>query len=97
MLLATYLVALGVWIAWIYAHYYYGDRPTSYVWFAVMTALGVFEYSKSLYAMINEHTAVAMAIGVAFFTLGGILFQHARVVWRGEPAAEGRVTPAHGN
>ena len=88
MLLATYLMALGVWVAWIYVQHNYGDRPTNYVWFAAMTSLGVVEYSKSINALVDEQSALVTALGLGFAVATFILAQHARRVWRENAEAE---------
>ncbi len=64
-MLAFYILAFGVWLAWIYVHYNYGDRPTSYAWFVVMLALGGFEYGKGMILLIKEIPTLSVATGMA--------------------------------
>ena len=82
MLLATYTLALGVWITWIYTHYKYGDRPTTYVWFALMLGLGVFEYSKAAFSLAADLPTLPLAFGVALMTTGGVFVARQRSEWK---------------
>ncbi len=91
MLLATYTLALAVWVAWIYVHYRYGDRPTTVTWAALMLGLGVFEYSKAAFSLAAGLPTLPLAFGVALMATGGVYVAHQRAEWgagESEPVEE---------
>ncbi|MFT4570485.1 MAG: hypothetical protein ACI8TX_001744 [Hyphomicrobiaceae bacterium] len=59
-------LGLIAWITFIYVQYNYGDRPTSRLWFASMMGLGMFEYGKGLFGLIELGLpAFPLAFGAA--------------------------------
>jgi uncharacterized membrane protein len=68
-MILLYLLVLGVWLAWIFAQYQFGDRPTNYGWFVIMLGLGSFEYGKGISAMFIDQFTPALAGTLAVLTI----------------------------
>jgi hypothetical protein len=62
-------LGLAAWITFIYVQHNYGDRPTSRLWFAMMMGLGMFEYGKGLFGLVELGLpAMPMALSAAAAT-----------------------------
>jgi hypothetical protein len=86
MMILMYLIPVFAWVAFIFVQHHHGDRPTSYHWWAVMTAIGMFEYGKGIFSQFHELPVLSMALAGAVASAGVILTIHARRVFA--PAAE---------
>ena len=86
MMLVFYLVPIATWLAFAYVQHHYGDRPTTFHWWALMSALGTFEYGKCVYAYFEGLPSVPLALASALLVGGAVLFWEAR---RRVPAAGG--------
>ena len=67
-----YIVPIIAWLAFVYVQHTYGDRPTTVVWMALMTGIGVFEYGKCVFALVEGVPSIPVALVVAFASAGAI-------------------------
>ena len=81
MLFLAYAIPLVAWIAFVYVQHHHGDRPTTHNWWALMTALGVFELSKGVFMETVPEHALMMALCTAFVSGGIVQIAWARSVW----------------
>lgn len=88
MLVVSYTIGLVAWVTWIWVQHHYGDRPTTSVWLALMLALGIFEYTKSMLALIHGAPAVLYAASAALLAAGAIAVMQAHRAWEKGSALE---------
>ena len=88
MMFLAYAMPLASWIVFIYVQHHYGDRPTTHNWWALMTALGTFEYCKAIYALFVPEMAVILAIATAFIAGGLVQVAYERADWKAETEEE---------
>ncbi len=81
MLFLTYAIPLAAWVAFVYVQHHFGDRPTTHNWWALMTALGVFELGKGMFGLIVPEHAVTMALFTAFVCGGLVQVAWVRSSW----------------
>lgn len=81
MMVLAYAIPLLAWIAFVYVQHHSGDRPTTHNWWALMTALGVFELSKGIFGEIAPGYALTAAMMTAFFAGGIVQILWVRSVW----------------
>lgn len=86
MILLAYILPVVAWLAFIYVQHQWGDRPTTYVWWALMSGLGVFEYGKCVFSYFAGLPAGSLALLFALGAAGVVLAYHAHSVWT--PAEE---------
>lgn len=78
MMELMYLIPLGAWLAFVYFQHNTGDRPTTYLWQAVMAGLGTFECTKGLFALAHGVPATTMAFAAGLAMTAGVLVVRAR-------------------
>jgi len=81
MMVLAYAIPLVAWIAFVYAQHHFGDRPTTHNWWALMTAIGVFELCKGIFGEIAPAYALTAALVTAFFAGGIVQVIWVRSVW----------------
>ena len=81
MILLLYILPIVAWLTFIYVQHHQGDRPTTYVWWAFMSALGVFEYGKCVFYYFDALPANSLAFLFAIIAGGSALTYHAHRVW----------------
>jgi hypothetical protein len=86
MLVLCYALPLVAWIAFVYVQHHYGDRPTTHNWWALMTAIGVFELGKGIYGEIAPEYALTVALVTAFLAGGVVQIAWVRSFWVSEDA-----------
>jgi hypothetical protein len=78
MMQIMYFIPLVAWIAFVYHQYHTGDRPVTYLWFAIMAGLGTFECAKGLFGLVGGMPATEMALGAGIFAAACVLVARAR-------------------
>jgi len=73
-----YLIPLAAWLAFVYVQYQSGDRPTTYLWFAIMAGLGTFECTKGIFGLVGGMPATTMAFGAGLFAASCVLVARVR-------------------
>jgi hypothetical protein len=68
-----YIIPLATWLAFVYVQHHYGDRPTTVYWWALMSAIGTFEYGKCVYAHIEGLPSISLALATSLFVAGAVL------------------------
>ena len=81
MIIFMYMIPVLAWITFIYVQHHEGDRPTSFHWWAVMTALGMFEYGKGVFGQFHDLPVLSMALVTAVLAAGTVLTIHWRRTW----------------
>jgi hypothetical protein len=81
MIVLMYMIPVLAWITFIYVQHHSGDRPTSFHWWAVMTAIGMFEYGKGIFGQFHGLPVVSMALATAVAAAGTVLTIHWRRTW----------------
>lgn len=67
-----YIIPLVTWLVFVYVQHHYGDRPTTVHWWALMSALGTFEYGKCVYANFHGLPSISLALATALFAAGAV-------------------------
>ena len=88
MLVLCYALPLAAWVAFVHIQHHYGDRPTTHNWWAIMTALGVFELGKGVYGEIAPANALIMALVTAFIAGGVVQTMWVRSIWVSEESSD---------
>ncbi len=78
MMQVMYLIPLTAWLVFVYVQHNAGDRPTTYLWQAVMAGLGTFECSKGLFGLAHGVPATTMAFAAGLVVTGYVLVARAR-------------------
>lgn len=88
MIIFAYAIPLAAWVAFIYVQHHHGDRPTTHNWWALMTALGVFELCKGIFGQVAPDYAFTLALATAFVSGGIVQIMWVRTIWTSDKSSE---------
>lgn len=89
MIVLMYMIPVFAWIAFVYVQHHRGDRPTTFQWWAAMTAIGTFECSKGIFGQFHELPVISMALAAAVGAAITVLTIHWRRTFTALDAASG--------